>query len=203
MKFPDQIAQRAPSPDENQGGTEKKNLKETPLDKIRSNHPEIFALISKTYNPDSPLKVNENGQIETEEGEYLNIPRMQELVRITAAIKEKLSPIPEGYVRLWRGNREKEVGKNPSYTNSLTGIALPFLLSYKGPLSYVDVRKELSEKCLSIDGVAPGAEFILPTESLSGIQVVGLTEEEKNALIEESLPEDRSKETDGWGKITI
>ena len=112
------------------------------LDKIKVSHPEIFKLISNNYDPNSPLKINEENKIETDEGNYLNIPRTQELVRISSAIKEKLPPIPEGQVRLWRGNRQKEVGKNPSYTNSLSGIALPFLMGYNGPLSYVDIPKD-------------------------------------------------------------
>ena len=55
------------------------------------------------------------------------------------AIEQTLPPVPEGHVRLWRGNRPEEIGQNPSFTNDLPGIALPFQKSQGGRLSYVDV----------------------------------------------------------------
>lgn len=181
--------------------TEKENLF---INKIKVDHPEIFTLISNNYNPESPLKVNEENMIETDEGTYLNIPRVQELVRISSAIKEKLPVIPEGYIRLWRGNRQKEVGKNPSYTNSLSGIALPFLMGYSGPLSYVDIPKELSGKFLKTGCVAEGSEFIISPEILSNIQIVGLNEEEKKNLIEKSTDlQEEDGDKGGWVSISV
>lgn len=174
------------------------------LDKIKDSHPEIFALISNNYNSESPLKINEENKIETDEGTYLNIPRVQELVRISSAIKEKLPVIPEGCIRLWRGNRQKEVGKNPSYTNSLSGIALPFLIGYNGTLSYIDVPKELSEKFLKKGCVAEDSEFIVSPEILSNVQIVGLNENETQALLKQSITlqeEDDGK--GGWASITV
>jgi|SRR5580765_1013592 len=75
-----------------------------------------------------------------------------------------LPPVEEGYVRLWRGNRPGEVGANPSFTNDLAGIALPFRRSYGGDLSYVDVLAADLPKHEMTAGVAKGAEFALPKE---------------------------------------
>ncbi len=175
------------------------------LEKIKTNNPEIFNLISDKYNADSILEITDDGKIKTEEGDYLNTPRVQELVRIMTAIKESLPSIPEGYVRLWRGNRKNEVGKNPQYTNSLSGIALPFLMGYGGHLSYVDISKEDAEKCLKTGAVAEGAEFMLPKELLSNVQIVGFSEEERKSILEKSLdlPPDEGDGKDWWTSISV
>lgn len=89
-----------------------------------------------------------------------------------AAIQDALPPVADGLTRLWRGNRPDEVGHNPSFTNSLPGIALPFREAYGGPLSYVDVPSADLSQYMSTGGVAPGAEFHLPPTIARQAQVV-------------------------------
>lgn len=113
----------------------------------------------------------ETGRIISDGHEYLNIPRMQELIRRANKIRGSLPVVSDGYTRLWRGNRPDEVGKNPSFTNSLEGIALPFLSSYGGKLTYVNVPTEDLNKYLDTIGSAPDSEFILPSE-LAGQAIV-------------------------------
>jgi hypothetical protein len=119
----------------------------------------------------------ENGKIVASDGqEYANIPRMQAFVRLGNIIRNSLPPVPEGCIRLWRGNRPDEIGKNPSFTNALEGIALPFLAGYEGKLSYVDV----SEKDLKEYDVARGEEFHLPEElAQKAVVVDGFLEQAK------------------------
>lgn len=179
-----------------------KQESESFLESIKNNHPEIFQLISENYSPESNFKLTDNNKIETEEGEYLNTSRVQELIKIAAAIKNNLPNVPENKIRLWRANRKGEVGKNPSYTNSLIGIALPFLLQYKGPLSYVDVDKEIAEKSLRTVAAAEGSEFMLPVELLSYVKIVGLGEVETQELIAKSSSEDKTNNT-GWESTTL
>ena len=105
----------------------KKNTPSFYLENLMVNNPEIFELISVVYDSGTATKLDESNNIESDEGTYPNTPKMQEMVKIAKAIKKSLPAIPKGYIRLWRGNREGEVGKNPSYTNSLAGIALPYL----------------------------------------------------------------------------
>ena len=70
----------------------------------------------------------ENKMIKASDGqEYMDIPRMRKFIEIGTKIRNRLPELQNGYIRLWRGNRPGELGKNPSYTNSLEGIALPFL----------------------------------------------------------------------------
>lgn len=94
------------------------------------------------------------------------LAREAPIVRFTKMAKEiedSAPPVEDGYTRLWRGNRNGEVGKNPQFTNSLAGIALPFKEAYGGPLSYVDVPSKDAGGYLNDGGVvAKGAEFILP-----------------------------------------
>lgn len=80
-----------------------------------------------------------------------------------ARIEQSLPPVPEGQVRLWRGNRPGEIGQNPSFTDSLPGIALPFRDSYGGGLSYVDVPEQVVRELRPTPGAA-GGEFRLPAE---------------------------------------
>ena len=83
--------------------------------------------------------------------------------RKDAAAIEAMLPAPAtGMVRLWRGNRPGEIGHNPSFTNSLAGIALPFRASYGGDISYVDVPAADLKRYLVTSGGAPGAEFQVP-----------------------------------------
>jgi hypothetical protein len=84
-----------------------------------------------------------------------------------AAIESTLPEVPNGMTRLWRGNRKGEVGNNPSFTNDLPGIAIPFRNMYGGELSYVDVPTEHLPKYEQTIASAPGAEFILPKELYS------------------------------------
>jgi hypothetical protein len=96
--------------------------------------------------------------------EYADTPHMRRLVAEGEALRQGLPPVPEGHVRLWRGNREGEVGRATTFTNSLEGIALPFQKSYGGRLSYVDVPAAELARYENRGAVAPGAEFNLPTE---------------------------------------
>src|SRR3989338_4584236 len=82
------------------------------------------------------------GRLVSHGHEYANTPRMRDFIRRANIIRNSLPSIPSECVRLWRGNRPNEVGENSSYTNSLEGIALPFLPHYGGSLSYVDVPKK-------------------------------------------------------------
>lgn len=93
--------------------------------------------------------------------------------RMGAVIQRELPRVEEGMTRLWRGNRPDEVGANPSFTNSLEGIALPFREMYGGALSYVDVPTEELGKYARTVGVAHGAEFALPQQIASAARAVG------------------------------
>lgn len=84
--------------------------------------------------------------------------------REAAEIEKSLPPVQDGFTRLWRGNRKGEVGKNPQFTNSLPGIALPFRDAYGGDLSYVDVPEADVQKYVNTGVAAEGSEFILPSE---------------------------------------
>ena len=127
---------------------------------------------------------SEAGIITSDGREYPDTPRMRELIRRANKIRENLPAVPEGYVRLWRGNRPDEFDRNPSYTNSLEGIALPFLDAYGGELSYVQIAKSDLTKYKRTDIVtASNAEFILPAELMTTAQIA-----------EDTL---RPKQTDG------
>lgn len=86
-------------------------------------------------------------------------------------IERSLPPVPDGYVRLWRGNRtgEQDSG-NPSYSNSLDGIALPFRQSYGGSLTYVDVPQ--ADFGVDVRDVTGGFEFVLPDRLVRQVRVV-------------------------------
>lgn len=121
----------------------------------------------------SEFNINtETGMIISNRHEYANIPRMHELIRRANRIRESLPAVPSGFTRLWRGNRPNEIGKNPSFTNSLEGIALPFLNSYGGKLTYVDVSTEELSKYLDTIGGAADSEFILSPELASTAEIV-------------------------------
>jgi hypothetical protein len=77
-------------------------------------------------------------------------------------INAALPPPKDRHTRLWRGNRPGEVTSNPSFTNSLDGIALPFRQMYGGQLSYVDVPTERLSAYELTEGTAKGSEFEVP-----------------------------------------
>jgi hypothetical protein len=115
---------------------------------------------------DSDKSITYDGQ------SYMNTPRIQSLIQQAHSIESQLPPVRSGLTRLWRGNRQGEAGSNPSFTNSLVGIALPFLDQYGGSLTYVDVpTQDLSQYVHSVAS-APGAEFTVTPELAQQAQVV-------------------------------
>lgn len=107
---------------------------------------------------------HETGMLVSDGHEYADTARMRLLIRRANAIRKQLPVIQNDYVRLWRGNRPNEVGENPSFTNSLEGIALPFLDVYEGGLSYIDVPRTDLDSYVRTEAAAPNSEFILPAE---------------------------------------
>ena len=93
-----------------------------------------------------------------------------------AAIESNLPKVEEGVTRLWRGNRPGEVGQNPSFTNDLAGIALPFRQGYGGELSYVDVLSSSLGQFEAKAGAAPGAEFIVTPEIARAAKIAPLAD---------------------------
>ena len=115
---------------------------------------------------DSDKSITYHGQ------SYMNTPRIQSLIQQAHSIESQLPPVRSGMTRLWRGNRQGEAGSNPSFTNSLVGIALPFLEQYGGLLTYVDVpTQDLSQYVHSVAS-APGAEFTVTPELAQQARVV-------------------------------
>jgi hypothetical protein len=103
---------------------------------------------------------------------YMNTPRIHNLIKQAQAIESQLPKVKSGMTRLWRGNREGEIGSNPSFTNSLVGIALPFLEQYGGSLTYIDVpTQDLSQYVHSVAS-APGSEFTVTPELANQAQTV-------------------------------
>lgn len=171
---------------------------------LKKHNPIIFRLISSFRDSIEGivLQTNPDGKLVGIDGDiYLNTPRTRELIRIAKLINANLSPVANDHVRLWRGNRDGEVGLNPSYTNSLEGIALPFLLSYKGPLSYIDIPKQDLKKYLRSGGVAPNTEFMLPEDLVKKVHIVGMSDEEANELKLQSKPEEPI--SDGWTSFRV
>jgi N12 class adenine-specific DNA methylase len=118
-------------------------------------------------------------------------PPIVEFRRQARDIARTLPAVPEGYTRLWRGNRAGEEGRNPQFTNDLPGIALPFQKAYGGQITYVDVLSEDLDKYEQSVGAAPGAEFVLPSRLAKSAKTVaigpvgvGLPEEPPSANIE-------------------
>ena len=93
---------------------------------------------------------------------YAGTPRVLAHIEKAEKIKQSLPPVQQGMTRLWRGNRPGEEGQNPSFTNSINGIALPFQEAYGGSLTYVDVPTNKLDSYLTSG--APGSEFMLPPE---------------------------------------
>lgn len=144
----------------------------------------------------------ETGKIISHGHEYIDSFHIRELIKKANEIRAGLPSIKEGYTRLWRGNRNGEVGKNPSYTNSLEGIALPFLGSYGGVLSYIDIPDTDLEKYLQTGAVAEGSEFRLPPELVETVKIVGMSEEEGEQLKKESKTEEKLDQGNGWGYVS-
>jgi len=120
--------------------------------------------------------------------EYADTPRMREMIKRANEIRATLPAVPDGYTRLWRGNRPSEVGKNPSYTSSLEGIALPFLDGYGGELSYIDISNTDLGKYLQSGAGARNAEFILPAETVKKVKIVGMSNQKAEELKNQSKP---------------
>lgn len=91
--------------------------------------------------------------------------------RDAESINQALPPAPDGFTRLWRGNRVGEVGQATAFTNDLPGIALPFRKAYGGDLSYVDVPTTAVGSFENKAGTATGAEFNLPSDLASQAKI--------------------------------
>jgi hypothetical protein len=148
------------------------------------------------------IVVNDSGQIVSDRQVYEDTPRMRSLVELANAIRQSLPKFQEGYVRLWRGNRRDEIGHNPSYTNSLEGIALPFLRDYGGVLSYIDIPQEEIEKYLRTGAVAKDSEFILPSEVVKNATIVGFSPEEAEEIKRKAKPLSDAQE-DRWTSVGV
>ena len=166
------------------------------LEGFLESHPGLKAVYEK--RTPRPVDIDQNGRIVSEGQSYENIPRVQALVELANAIRESLPPVQEGHIRLWRGNRQGEVGHNPSYTNSLEGIALPFLRGYGGVLSYVDVDQEEAKQYLTSG--AKDSEFILPAEMVKTAHLVGFSPEEVEKIKSDAKPQEPSG-GDGWTTV--
>jgi hypothetical protein len=173
---------------------EKENNSLSVLRNVRESNPEIIELVSK-HQEDVSIKVNDEGRIESGGHTYEDTPRMRSLAKAAQAIRTSLPEVPEGHVRLWRGNRKTEVGFNPSYTSSLEAIALPFLSQYRGYLTYVDVPEEIAKESLQEGLVADNAEFIIPEKFAEKARVVGVSQERQEEIKEQSSGIDSSSES--------
>lgn len=140
---------------------------------------------------------NERGEIVRDGHGYADSPLMRDFISLADAIRKSLPVVPADHVRLWRGNRREEVGRNPSYTNSLDGIALPFLAAYGGVLSYVDVPLEFATKSL-VSG-AKDSEFILPSDIVRIARIVGVSEEESERLKQDAKADEPP--SDDWSTV--
>lgn len=171
--------------------------------KLYENHPSIFQLIQNdSHHIMIDIQIDADGKLIRTNGDTCSdSPRMREIIRIATLIKKSLPAIADDHVRLWRGNRPNEVGLNPSYTNSLEGIALPFLLWYEGPLSYIDIPRQDWAKYVRTGVVAKDAEFILPKDLVKHAQIVGMSDKEANILKSQSKPEDSNLEFDLWNNF--
>ncbi len=183
-----------------EGGLSKTNNTEaeSPLQQLLGNNPELRAIYE--HRKLKELPTDASGHIVSEGHSYLNNPRIRDLVELANAIRDSLPHVPEGNVRLWRGNRRGEVGHNPSYTNSLEGIALPFLRSYGGVLSYVDVPQDSLQQYLTSG--AKDSEFFLPPEIAKTATLVGFSTEEAEKIKREAKGEG-SNPTNGWTTLSL
>jgi hypothetical protein len=138
--------------------------KEKPTQEVKPEVKELFE-----SNPELADAVYEalgfNPKMITRDGqEYFNNPRIRFFVKIADEVRASLPKLKEGYTRLYRGNRPSDLKSNPQFTNSLEGIALPFLMSYEGQLSYIDIPTSDLSKYVQKGGVATNAEFIVTPE---------------------------------------
>ena len=173
----------------------------SPVSQLLENHPEL-AEIHRNRSGKTIIVADDSGEIIRSGHTYHDIPRMRELVELGDAIRESLPPVPREHMRLWRGNRPNEVGHNPSYTNSLEGIALPFLRAYRGVLSYVDVPEKDVWGFLS--GGAKNSEFVLSHEFMTHVHVVGFTEDQAREILEQAQPlQDSAEEDSGRDKWSM
>jgi hypothetical protein len=115
---------------------------------------------------DSDKSITYHGQ------SYMNTPRIQSLIQQAQVIESQLPPVRSGMTRLWRGNRPGEVGSNPTFTNSLVGIALPFLEQYGGSLTYIDVPTQDLAKYIDRVASSPDSEFTVTPELAKTAQIV-------------------------------
>lgn len=177
---------------------------QTPINEFLDNHPEFQKIYNERATVDK-IVFNESGRIVSDGQTYDDNPRIRAFVELGNAVRKSLSNVQEGYVRLWRGNRPGEVGHNPSYTNSLEGIALPFLRGYKGVLSYIDVPQEALQKYVRTSGAATDAEFILPAEVVKDAKIIGFTPEEADEMMNKARPLSETGSIDtpdsGWSKV--
>ena len=170
-------------------------IQESPIHELLDNNPELAKIYSERINT-YEMVINESGQILSDGQTYENNLKMRALVELADAIRKGLTDVQDGHVRLWRGNRPNEAGHNPSYTNSLEGIALPFLRGYNGVLSYIDVPREEARKYLT-SGVKD-SEFILPSELVKNVKIVGFTPEEVDEIKKKARPLFETEQENGW-----
>ena len=168
------------------------------LKELLENHPELQSIYSANKSTSKRPDFDESGRIVSGGHTYDNTPRMRAFVALATAIRESLPPVQNDHIRLWRGNRPDEVGHNPSYTNSLEGIALPFLKGYRGVLSYVDIPAEEAKTYLTSG--AKDSEFMLPADIVSNAHIVGFAAEETAEIKRRARPES-DEETDGWSTV--
>lgn len=153
-----------------------------------------------------PFNINpETGKLISDEHEYDDIPRIREFIKYGDAIRNSLPPVKKDCTRLWRGNRPDEVGQNPSFTNSLEGIAIPFWFSYGGDISYIDVPENDLKEHLLTNGCAENSEFDVSAELAQTAKIVeGLINPNAKEKVEKIIPkdlEDGSENPEGWGVI--
>ena len=111
-------------------------------------------------------KINHGGQ------SYLNTPRIQNLIQQAQDIESRLPAPAPGTTRLWRGNRPGEEGSNPTFTNSLVGIALPFQEQYGGKLTYIDIPTRHLAQYTDRVASAPDSEFTVPKELAAKAHII-------------------------------
>lgn len=164
----------------------KSNLTEeqsTNIDQIFEERPDIAeafenAKVFFEHDASQIIVDEETGRIKSHGHEYIDNPRMRSFVLRANAIRNNLPPVQDSYLRLWRGNREGEIGKNPSFTSSLEGIAMPFLGAYGGKLSYLDIPLNKYNEYVETLAVAPDAEFRVPPElAATAVEIIEPKEE--------------------------
>ncbi len=175
------------------------------IDSVFEDNPELASLFENAkvffdHNKNEISVNKQTGMIESNGHSYIDSPHMRSLVLRASAIRNSVPPVSAGYMRLWRGNREGEIGKNPSFTSALEGIALPFLSSYGGSLSYVDIPLGEYNAYVQTGVVAPDTEFRLPPEvAATAIEV----KEPREENLREKAKELFQKYLNQGGKIDI